>query len=806
MSFVADHSKPLTTDGILEATAARPLHLRSRDKLEDLFVSSESRWSDKRWVFDSDTPGARPNHSAVSWDLDLSGGSNLCDPCHADLLDWLKRLVWSAYAAPGDGSGRLKPGSLSALSTGLRFLVVWSVENDVVLPSQLTRDVVNAYVDRLREEAGGDGQGRNLTEAVAWNRLRVIALIWQQRHALERAGIASMPDPPFGRRSVIAIVREIGAIATGSYRPIPSEVSLRILNTAMKLLSVPAKDVISLVDLSASAYATNDLEGRSKNYRRDVGRKRQREAALSFEFSAIGGRPWHPPLDPAAWDQSVVQGIRNDLAAYLARVEELPEVVVRSRRYVDTRRIVVTMGYRAGMEYFLHACPNMNAVLSERARLKGLKCPFISTTVRLLQLTKAICSAAHIVVQGTVGLRISEVCGLKAGIDESTGLPRCVHIRDSVTGFAEVFVLTTNLSKTEETPRKEEWTIGSRPKGADHIPPAVQAILVVDRLLAPYRKLIGTDDLFVTLVAKPGLPKTRSGVGLVTADFLQSDLRAFIAEWVDLSDLPDDAAQKTMDRELVPWRESHGRILKSHQWRKSFAHFVYMVDPMMLPVLQAHFHHVSIAMTDGGYLNNVIQIEDMNDIKRQKVASIALEIARGGSELAGRNGEGLQEKILRELGPEIEGESTEAAYQSAFIYVEEAGLHRMFFEPYGICGAKSASEMACHKEAGTEDLARWRPDLVPNYSTRTPSLCAGCPSFAIARWNLPFWEERYVESVFAVRQYEVVKMDMTYMDRPNELMRARAKQSAALCRKLGADISELDLRVEIKLEELRHAS
>lgn len=806
MDIVADKFTPLKTDGILEATAARPLHLRPPDELEDLFVSSESRWSDKKWVFDNETRGVRSNSSTVSWDLDLPDGLNLCDPRYVDLLDWLKRLVWSAYAAPGDGAGRLKPGSLNPLAAGLRFFVVWSVENDVALPSQMTCDVIQAYVDQLRVEAGGDGEGQGLTEAVAWNRLRVLALIWQQRNALKRAGIAPMPEPPFGRRGVIAVVKEIGAIATGSYRPIPSEVSLRILNTAMKLLKVPAKDVIRLGDLYASAYSAIDLEGRSENYRRKIGQERQRDALLGFEFSPVGGQPWHPPLDPTAWDKSVIHGFGKDLAAYLAGIKELPEFSVGNRRYVDTRKVVFAMGHRAGMEYHLHTCPQMNKVLSDRARLQGVSCPYIGAAGRLLQLTKAICSAAHIVVQGTIGLRISEVCGLKAGVCESTGLPRCIHIRDSVTGLAEVFVLTTELSKTEETPRAEEWAIGYRPKGSNRIPPAVHAILVLNRLLEPYRELLAIDDLFVNLKASRGLPKTRAGVGRVTSEKLQVDMRAFIAEWVDLSDLPDEAAQKTMDRELVPWRESHGRILKTHQWRKSFAHFVYMVDPMMLPVLQAHFHHVSIAMTDGGYLNNVIQIEDMNDIKRQKVASIALEIARGGSELAGRNGEDLQAKILRELGPEIEGASTEIAYQSAFIYVEEAGLHRMFFEPYGICGAKSASEMACHKEAGTEDLARWRPDLVPNYSTRTPSLCAGCPSFAIARWNLPFWEERYVESVFAVRQYEVVKMDMTYMDRPNELMRARAKQSAALCRKLGADISELDLRVEIKLEELRHAS
>lgn len=807
MRIVADNRKTLTTQTILEATAARPLHLRTRDELAGVYVSSHSRWSDRRWVFDNATPGARANQSTITWDLDLTDGSNLCDYQHSDLLDWLKRLVWSAYAAPGDGAaGRLKPGGLGTISANLRVFIVWCVEHYVLCPSQITRVVVEAYVEYLREQANDEGEEESLTANVARNRLRSIALIWQQRNALERAGIAPMPEAPFGRRGLLAVAKEIGAISSGSYRPVPSEAGLTILNTGMKMLETPAEDVILLRDLCADAFGSAKQENVSPDRRRDIGNQRQRTCALSFLFSEVDGAPWHPQLDPNEWDSSFTHGLGEALVAYLDQCEELPTYSNQGHQQIDTRYIVLSMGYPAGTEFYLTACPKMSEILSEMACRKGIEFSFIGPMSRVRQLVKAVMSAAQIVIQGTVGFRISEVCGLKAGVNADTGLPSCVRVRDTLTGLAEVFVVTTELSKTEETPRAEEWTIGYRPKGSDHIPPAVRAILVVDRLLAPYRELVGTDDLFVNLVSRKGLPKTASGVARVTGDTLTSSMRDFVAEWVDLSNLPDEAARRTMDRELVPWRESHGRILKSHQWRKSFAHFAYMVDPSMLPVLQAHFHHVSIAMTDGGYLNHVVQLGDVNDIKRQKVAMLALEIARGGSELAGRNGEDLEKKILDELGPEIAGASTDDAYRTAFLYVEEAGLHRLFFESYGICGARSASEMECHKAARTESLARWRPDLTPNYATRTPSLCAGCPSFAIARWHLPFWEDRYVESVFAVRQYEVLKMDMTYMDRANELMHAQAKQAAALCRKLGADIDALDMRVEERLGELRNGS
>lgn len=796
----------MTTEAILNSTAARPLYLRAQKELSSVYVSEKSLWSARIWVFDNATRGVTEGATRITWDLSLPDGSNLCDPQNAIMLDWLKRLVWSIYAAPGDGAPRWKPGSLGSLSVGIRAFVTWCIENHVFMPSQMTRGVVDAFVDDLREQANDEDEDGGLSESVAWRQLRVLSLIWQQRNALRRAGIAPMPEAPFGRRGATAVVREIGAVAKGSYRPVPSEVGLPILNTAMKMLEAPAENVITLRELCAEAFASAEAEDVGPDRRKTIGSDRQRASALSFIFSSLDGKPWHPPLDEAKWNKTIIDDLRTKLSTYINECNELPAHFIEGHQHVDTRKIVQLLGYPAGTEFYIAASSVLHASLSKRARIEGLKHPFIRPMQRVLQLVKHIMSAAQIVIQGTVGLRISEVCGLKAGIDDETGLPFCVRVRDTVSGLAEVFVLTTDLSKTEETPRAEEWTIGYRPKGSNHIPPAVKAILIIDRLLAPYRALLGTDDLFVNLVARRGVPKMAGGVARVTATTLRSGMRDFVAEWVDLSGLADEAVRKTMDQELVPWRESHGRILKTHQWRKSFAHFVYMVDASMLPVLQAHFHHVSVAMTDGGYLNHSVQLGNVNDIKRQKMAMLALEIARGGSELAGRNGVNLEKKIVEELGPEIDGTSTEEAYRSAFLYVEEAGLHRMFFEPYGICGARSASEMACHKEAGTEALARWRPDLMPNYATRTPGLCAGCPSFAIARWHLPFWEDRYVESVFAVRQYEVLEMDMTHMHRSNELLNARARQSAALCRKLGANMDILDARIDEQLLELRNAS
>jgi hypothetical protein len=109
--------------------------------------------------------------------------------------------------------------------------------------------------------------------------------------------------------------------------------------------------------------------------------------------------------------------------------------------------------------------------------------------------------------------------------------------------------------------------------------------------------------------------------------------------------------------------------------------------------------------------------------------------------------------------------------------------------------------MACHEEAGTTDLARWSHRLTPNYETRTPSLCVGCDSFAIARLHLPFWEERYIECAAEIRLLEGLGMTGPEFANATALTLARARQSQALCRKLGADLDELEGRVAARVEE-----
>ncbi len=825
---IAALKRTRTTADILAATAETPLHLWfHRDRLALEPVSARSCWGDPRWVFDNPTHGAHNSGSAISWDLNLPDGSNLVDPQNADLLDWLRRLVWSLFAARGDGAGNMKFGSLGVISSGLRYWTAWLVGQEIRWPHEITACVIKRYQEHLQGDAEDDLGTNALAEAAAYGRLLPFVLLWGQRFVLERAGIAPMPAAPFGRAGVIKIAKQIAAVSRGSYRPLPDEVAIPVLNRAMAMLGLPADDVIALVEACATAYSSGLAHNSGLGRRKMLAASRQLAAAKAFRFSIVDGRPWHPPLDTGEWDTSVIRAAERKLRPYLdarrcewaAEIEgqdtdrpterrpTLPMWRSKGQDHVDLRRVVLDLGLMLADQQLLCRHPELHGLINAAALEQGLApVPLNTVMQRVRQLVLAIRSAAHLVIQATTGMRISEICGLKAGIDETTGLPLSITLQGGLTGLTEIFIVKSDLSKTEDTPRAVQWVLGYRPKGSTELPPAVHAIIVLDRLLASWRALRGTDDLFISFVARRGLPKNVDAVGSIRSSGLRDEAKEFIAEWVDLTTLPDEAERKTQDKDLVPYRQSHGRIIKTHQLRKTFGHFAANIDRRLLPMLQMNFHHVSAAMTDGAYTGNPILERDINDVRHQDLAFASRDIARGASGMAGRYGEGLEQKVVHELGARIAGLSAEEAYLEAFVYVEEAGITRMFFEPYGICGALSASEMACHDVGGTADVARWEPRLTPNYATRQPGLCAGCACFAIARRHRPYWEMRYIDNAAQLRISDARSHEGPLVDGYLLLTQAQANQSLAICRKLGSDMDGLEWRLASKVTEALNAA
>jgi len=106
--------------------------------------------------------------------------------------------------------------------------------------------------------------------------------------------------------------------------------------------------------------------------------------------------------------------------------------------------------------------------------------------------------------------------GLKAGINQETGLPSCIVLRTSRTGLNTVFYLKGLVSKIHS--REMEWVIGARPADSAYMPPPVRALVVLEQLYQPWRELGERDDLIVSFTAARGLPKSKGSIGRPFSD------------------------------------------------------------------------------------------------------------------------------------------------------------------------------------------------------------------------------------------------------------------------------------------------
>jgi hypothetical protein len=97
--------------------------------------------------------------------------------------------------------------------------------------------------------------------------------------------------------------------------------------------------------------------------------------------------------------------------------------------------------------------------------------------------------------------------------------------------------------------------------------------------------------------------------------------------------------------------------------------------------------------------------------------------------------------------------------------------------------------MRCHQLAGTSS---WL-NKEPNYETREPGVCAGCPSFVIDSKHRTFWEDRFLANMTAFRAAVRAGNGDTF-----RVIGDRAAQARALLVAIGADIGALEARVDME--------
>jgi hypothetical protein len=404
---------------------------------------------------------------------------------------------------------------------------------------------------------------------------------------------------------------------------------------------------------------------------------------------------------------------------------------------------------------------------------------------RIREIFEAVRDACVFLIQGTSGMRISEVLGIKAGIDPITGFPNGVQIEESITGLYEWFIIRTDLYKTQRTPLKVEWVLGMRPKGSDKIPLAVKALIILNSIYSFWQGNAKSDRLILSLQNNNALPHPNGSLDPICAQRLSDSLKRFIGRWIDLSCLPDESVHKIEDRDLVVWREQRGKNFSSHMLRKAWAQFTLAVDHRLLPAIQMQFHHLNLAMTEGGYIGrNPLLVETLNAVTRQQRNLLIYETVTGQGLLAGRMGEQI-EKATQGLRDEISNLPTTEKWKRVVEFCEHSELP-IFFSPHGKCCPTRTSEMRCQDEAGVPIWLREGP----NFSTREPSLCSGCACFILDSKHQSFWVDRYINNWISFRQAESVGLSGQF-----RVVRERAEQAGKLLHKIGVDTEPLDQEI-----------
>lgn len=715
-------------------SASPKLHELTYGELCKLKATKYNSFEDDKWFEYNPTPGAGKSASTINWSMRLHDDSLLTDPQHTKRLNWAKVLVLVRLKVPASGVPPA-PSTLGTIQSSLRWFISWMVHHGYHEPSELTSEVCDHYLNDLPSFISEILDTEVFGESTVKLALQPLYDLWSERVALARMGIRSISSQPFLGQGAATIAREMATKAMGWIKPIPDEVAIPLLNKTMWFLGKPAEDVIRLLEVV-------------------------RDPDVGSIVTVNNGRG----------------GTRTQVAGKGANARRR-----RGSAFMANFRFSTLEGESEPWHRPLDVETTGETGISSDAQIK------------LRKLFEAVRDACAITIQAMSGMRMSELLGIQAGFDDVTGLPKGVRIDESSTGLYEWFVIRTVLSKTEAgLPRDVDWVLGMRPKGMHELPPAIRALIILNRIYEPWRGNAKTERLILASKSGETLQTKENKLGAILGSKLHAAMKRFIATWVDLSGLPDESLHKSEDNDLIQWRQSKGSIFRSHMLRKTWANYTLACDSRLLPAIQMQFHHVSLAMTEGGYIGkNPLLVESLSSVSRQKRNSLIFEMVTGRSAFAGRMGEQLEAAttILREATATL---PTSEKWKHIVEWADANQL-QMYFSPHATCCPTRTSEMRCHDTVRTPIWVRKEP----NSATREPSLCAGCACAIMDRSHEPFWADRYISNWVSIKASEAAGVKFGDF----RVIQFRASQAGGILRKFGADLEELDARIEKTLQE-----
>ncbi|NJO36670.1 MAG: integrase [Rhizobiales bacterium] len=560
-------------------------------------MSTRSVWSDPIWHLDGLRPGCNRSDFSLDWNFAVPDEGAFGDPPWTAWREAAKVFLWSLKVDPPPGRRHVHDGTLASYFKKLRVLLRWMMAERYRAFADLDRDAAERFMIFVAARSGRRS-GKTISPATLHGYRNLLIVLYLQGAKYPDVAIAE----PFPGAMAITH-RHCGWLPCT-----PDEIAVPLVSAALRLIAIPADDVVALQTGAQAAYDEALACGLSQTRASFA----TIDAMAAFTFSTLPGEagPWH-------------------------------------------------------------GSP-------------------VTSTKQVRQLIDRIYDACFVVVAYLIGARASEILGLQAG---------CIEQHPASDGAESFTYLIGRIYKTARGKDGEahRWVAPA---------PVQRAIMVMERLSAVLRRRSGQEDLWLVMTSS-GLvgPAPRIRVPCIGA-ITERLNRAF----VPFIDLPDYRGE--------PWH------LNTHQGRKTFARFVGKRDRTGLHALQAHFGHVSRAMTDRGYVGTDFVLDDLIDRHAQDETRAALEELLTAPALGGRSGR----MIARQS--QFRGRTRDGDVQAYVDFLMNETDLRLGVCDWGYCVYRVETSACLGNDKG------------PNPALRTESTCVACANFAVTAKHRPVWAAR----------------------------------------------------------------
>lgn len=732
------------------------------------FVSSVSRWADTTWVFDGRAVGAPLTTVTCIWDFELSDGATLFAPQHVQLLNEARHFFWSLYSDRRNGRA-LKASGAGVIFGGLRRLLKWMVEHNYVSFGELDNRASNRFCDwsvdfyatpsgRVDDELDADVTAASLSEAE----------LTAEMQAESELAVDDTDDESYQRELDDADVSDQdGSQAEDESAELENVVGVTpgTIRNSLSTWRFLWEQRLAMARLGLPSMQEPPFSGR-----------RAYKVAMDLATKVTARIPALPdavaiPLMNAA--HQFIETASDDLIMAVAGVYK-----VRARAPIGAS---LNPAKNADVARFLYYFDFSTPAGADEPWHTPLGLTGSESIEELRRLVDVLIDACSLIIQAETGMRLGEIAAIESGWNDEASLPKCVTRRTSKSGMLDLYYLSSTLTKLRPAPVEEQWLLAAAPRGTTALPDAVRAVVVLEKLLAPFRAIAAPEIrkyLLVTIGVPRSFPVSGAGVTEPNGHLIRLGQKQFAESHVDWSEIP-------ITEQSRPYIESSGRCIRTHQWRKTYAQYVFQVDRRMLPAIARQFKHLSLAMTEGAYVGTSASlVSGVAEFNRNLTTEFFLANVRGTAPKQ----EGRLAKLMAQYQPElkkiVEGLTHGEARQAIDAWCRNRDM-KIFFHGYGKCiPAIAPTKAECHKRAHTVHWA----NKTPNFAQREASICTGCYLFMAGQENIDYWTTRFVENMRTWMQAERDGRGKEY-----RVAQVRAEQARSYLVSLGAPLPVVDL-------------